>query len=132
MIAINCNQRVTRQKTIILEELRRVCTHPTASEIYKLVKRRLPKISLATVYRNLECMVKNNLINKLRTRNKKVRYDGNTSDHCHLICKKCGHIIDIFDIKDISIKSKGLKKSEFIIDYGWLEMHGLCKKCNKK
>lgn len=131
MITI-CNQRVTKQKTIIIEELKKVCSHPTAYQIYKLVKKKLPEIGIATIYRNLNCLVKNQLIIKLKTKGKETRYDGNTSEHCHLICKKCGHIIDIFDIKDISIKSKKLKESEFIVDYGWLEIHGLCNKCTKK
>ncbi|MBN2086756.1 transcriptional repressor [Candidatus Peregrinibacteria bacterium] len=124
------NQRLTKQKIVIMEELRKVCSHPTASEIYKMVKKRLPTIGLATVYRNLSSMAEDKMIIKLHSKGKEARYDGNTSNHCHLICKKCGHVIDIFDIKDISIKSNQLNESEFVIDYGWLEIHGLCKKCS--
>jgi Fe2+ or Zn2+ uptake regulation protein len=61
-----------------------------------------------------------------------ARYDGNISKHCHLICNVCGHIIDIFDLKELPIKSKQLKKKEFMPDLNYLEIHGTCKKCLKK
>ena len=47
-------RRMTKQRRIILEELRKVRSHPTADEIYAMVRRRLPRISLGTVYRNLD------------------------------------------------------------------------------
>lgn len=46
--------RMTRQRAVILEELRKTATHPTADELYSIVRRRLPRISLGTVYRNLD------------------------------------------------------------------------------
>ena len=48
--------RMTNQRAIILEELERLNTHPTADELYRIVKKRLPKISLGTIYRNLEIL----------------------------------------------------------------------------
>ncbi|MBW2644383.1 MAG: transcriptional repressor, partial [Deltaproteobacteria bacterium] len=48
------NHRITKQRQVILEELRKLNTHPSADEIYKVVRRHLPRISLGTVYRNLE------------------------------------------------------------------------------
>ena len=47
------NLRMTRQRKVILEELRKVNSHPSADEIYEIVRKRLPRISLGTVYRNL-------------------------------------------------------------------------------
>ena len=58
-------RRKTRQRVVILEELRAVTSHPTAVEIYKLVQRRLPKVSLGTVYRNLDLLARIGLIEKL-------------------------------------------------------------------
>jgi Fur family transcriptional regulator, ferric uptake regulator len=49
--------RMTRQRTVILEKLRKVATHPSADEIYEMVRKRLPRISLGTVYRNLEILI---------------------------------------------------------------------------
>ena len=57
--------RMTHQRRIILNYLEKVDTHPTADDIYKEVRKELPKISLGTVYRNLEILSQNGMIKKL-------------------------------------------------------------------
>ena len=59
------NFRMTRQRGIILEELRKINTHPSADEIYERVRKHLPRISLGTVYRNLEILSELGEIQKL-------------------------------------------------------------------
>ena len=61
------NLRMTRQRKVILEELCKVDTHPSADEVYALVRKRLPRISLGTVYRNLEILAESGDIQKTRT-----------------------------------------------------------------
>jgi len=131
MFAKEKKQRITKQRKVILNELREVCIHPTAKQIYKLAKKQLPNISLATIYRNLEYLEENNLIIKIKSKRDEYRYDGNISDHCHLICSKCGKIIDIFDLKELSFCSKKIKESGFIINSEFVELHGTCKKCQE-
>ena len=123
------DHRVTSQRKIILEELCKVCTHPTAAGVYKIAKKRMPGIGLATVYRTLDFLEQRGLILKLQSKDQKARYDGNVKKHFHLICKKCGKIEDIFDVDEIKIKSKKLKKSGFKAHFDFLEIHGLCKNC---
>ncbi len=123
------NQRITNQRLTVLEELRKVCTHPTAREIHKMVQKRIPKISLATVYRSLEFLEEKGLIIKLESTHKEARYDGDVTKHCHLICKQCGEVMDVFDVKKIQIDSKELKASGFEPHLDFLEIPGLCKKC---
>ena len=48
--------RMTRQRKVILDTLRRLKTHPTADEVFSIVRKQLPRISLGTVYRNLELL----------------------------------------------------------------------------
>ena len=57
--------RMTRQRAVILEELRKVKTHPTADELYSIVRERLPRISLGTVYRNLDFLADTGEIRRL-------------------------------------------------------------------
>ena len=59
------NMRLTSQRQVILEELRKVKSHPTATEVYDMVRKRLPRIGLGTVYRNLELLAEKNIIKKL-------------------------------------------------------------------
>ncbi|MBU0727306.1 transcriptional repressor [Patescibacteria group bacterium] len=72
------------------------------------------------------------MVIKLRSKDKKARYDGDIDKHCHLICKNCGRIIDIFDTREISITSKRIKESGFAICLEHLEIHGMCKECRLK
>ena len=70
--------RMTYQREIILEELKKTKTHPTADELYTTVRQRIPHISLATVYRNLETLANSGLVRKLEVIGRQKRFDGNT------------------------------------------------------
>jgi len=88
-------RRLTRQRKVILEELRRVKSHPTAAGLFALVQRRLPNISLGTVYRNLELLARSGMIRKLQFAGSVARYDGNTRPHDHVRCVCCGRVDDL-------------------------------------
>jgi Fur family ferric uptake transcriptional regulator len=78
-----------------LEELKKLTTHPTAVGLYEIVRRRLPKISLGTVYRNLELLARQGTIQKLYFDEQQARFDGDVSRHDHIVCMKCGRMDDI-------------------------------------
>ena len=74
------------QRQVILEELCKLYSHPTAADLYAIVRRRLPSISLGTVYRNLELLARLGTIRKLELTGAEARFDGNTERHDHLRC----------------------------------------------
>lgn len=123
----NCRQ--TRQRQIILEELHKFKSHPTAVEVYELVKMKLPNISLGTVYRNLEHLYKRGEINRLETAGRKMRFDADRAEHFHVRCTKCGKIEDLHDLSVEQIRNDVDKLSNFKITGLKLEFEGLCKKC---
>ncbi len=88
-------QRNTRQRQVILEELQKLTSHPTAAALYAIVRRRLPKISLGTVYRNLELLARLKRIQKLDFAGVEARFDGNVQRHDHLRCMRCGRVDDV-------------------------------------
>ncbi len=88
-------QRSTRQRQVILEEVKRSRTHPTADEIYEQVRSRLPRVSLGTVYRNLDVLAANGDILKLAPGRPQMRFDGNLTAHYHMTCIHCGRIEDL-------------------------------------
>ncbi len=88
-------QRSTRQRQVILEELQKLDLHPTAAALYEIVRRRVPKISLGTVYRNLELLARTGVIRKLEFAGAEARFDGNVTRHDHLRCVRCGRVDDI-------------------------------------
>jgi Fur family transcriptional regulator, ferric uptake regulator len=88
-------RRTTRQRQVILEELRKVTSHPTAIGVYEAVRRRLPRISLGTVYRNLDLLSEAGLIRKLELGGGEARFDGNAEPHDHVRCVRCGRVDDL-------------------------------------
>jgi Fur family transcriptional regulator, ferric uptake regulator len=121
--------RVTPQRQIVLDELKSVCTHPTAQQIYEMVQKRDESVSLATVYRSLDFLVKTGLAIRLKARGKQARYDADLTQHCHLICKDCGKVSDCFDIKKLTINSKEIEKHGFCPCLDFLEIPGVCSNC---
>lgn len=88
-------QRMTRQRRIMMEVLDRTNWHPTAEEIYTVVRERAPRISLGTVYRNLDVLAREGMIRKLEVTSTQRRYDGNPKPHYHALCLKCGVVSDV-------------------------------------
>lgn len=87
--------RITKQRTIILEKLRQVHTHPTADEVYAMTRKELPRISLGTVYRNLEVLSRRGEILCLENGAAQKRFDANTVPHHHVRCTRCGKVADV-------------------------------------
>lgn len=87
--------RNTRQRTVVLEALRAVRSHPTALEVYDMVRQSLPTISLGTVYRNLEHLEKEGLIRRLDVGGSQRRYDACVEEHTHIRCLECGRVDDV-------------------------------------
>lgn len=125
--------RMTPQRRVILEEVIKSHAHPTADEIYERVKKRIPRISMGTVYRNLEVLASSGQIQKLDPGRPQMRFDGETSDHYHVICARCGRIEDAaFEPSDNTLENleKALGKlTRFGIFGHKLEFIGLCKEC---
>lgn len=119
--------RMTRQRSFILEELRKVKTHPTAETLYAAVKKRLPNISLGTVYRNLDVLVESGEIRKIYTSGSVRRFDADLSEHSHARCTECDTIIDIFNVPAPSTAVVNVEG--FLVTSISIEYEGLCSKC---
>ena len=94
--------RYSKQKKEILKVVLDSYNHPDAKEIYRLVKKNIPNISLGTVYRNLNILVNEGLIRKIFIYNGNDRYDKMLTNHNHVICQKCGKLHDISFLLDES------------------------------
>lgn len=116
---------LTIQRRAILEELRRRDDHPTADGVFEAVARVLPGLSRATVYRTLETLVELELATRICHPGSSARYDPKTGRHHHLICERCGAVLDLelpaldalpiprtgdtgFVVRDFSVQYTGL------------------------
>ena len=123
--------RMTRQRTVILEELKNLTTHPTADELYSMVRRRLPRISLGTVYRNLEILSEMGLAQKLESAGAQRRYGGDVTDHAHIRCVGCGKVDDIPAGPKVSLVSAMRNLKGYELQGYHVDMRGLCPACRK-
>ena len=121
--------RMTRQRKVILEELRKVDTHPSADEVYQMVRKRLPRISLATIYRNLEILSECGEIQKLELGGTLKRFDGNPADHYHLRCIQCDRLLDLPEDIDVAVDHDLENVADFKITGHKLELFGVCPAC---
>ena len=84
----------SKQREMLLTELRSRHDHPIAEDIYVALKKKLPDISLGTVYRNLSVFTESGDISRLEV-NGPDRYDGNPAAHYHFACNECGRVLDV-------------------------------------
>jgi Fur family ferric uptake transcriptional regulator len=121
--------RNTRQRTLILDTLRTLGNHPSADEIFEAVRQRLPRISLSTVYRNLEFLTKAGYIRKLEMGGLPIRFDSTVSPHFHIRCISCNRVDDLRGRRVVVIEDA----RDFDHDYELLgyqvEFIGLCSAC---
>jgi Fur family ferric uptake transcriptional regulator len=120
---------MTRQRKVILEELRKVNTHPSADEIYELVRKRLPRISLGTVYRNLDILSESGEIQKLELGCTLKRFDGIPESHYHIRCIHCDHVVDAPIDYGVELDQKLKDATHFKIIGHKLEFIGVCPAC---
>lgn len=126
------HRRHSRQRQAILDELRSVTSHPTAVQLHELVRRRLPKVSLGTVYRNLELLARMGLIEKLEYCGGEARFDANLAAHDHLRCLRCGRV------DDMMVPPLDIARPQDHDLYGYevighrLEYLGICPRCRQE
>lgn len=123
---------MTQQRRVILEELQKLDSHPTADEVYERARRRLPRISLGTVYRNLEILSECGLIQKLELGGTQKRFDGRVENHCHVRCIRCGCISDVPMAPLTTIENRIRGASDYEIIGSRLEFIGVCPQCKKE
>ncbi len=120
---------LTRQREAVFDYLRQVDHHPTAEEVFIAVKRQAPKISLATVYKNLEALVACGAASKLTYGDAAARYEVRKDNHYHSRCLKCGRIDDVpAAAGEQSLKLIRPPRGFRVEDYR-VELLGYCENC---
>jgi Fe2+ or Zn2+ uptake regulation protein len=122
-------KRATRQLEAVFQALQDDPTHPFADEIYRRVRKKLPRISLATVYRNLQRLVEDGKIRTVLLGERVARYDPETSDHDHFICESCGRVIDLFLERERQVDLTSLANDGYIVTTHKLTVYGVCRVC---
>ena len=123
------HMRMTSQREIILKELQESHQHLTADELYERVKKFMPRISLATVYRNLETLSEAGIIGKLEISGRQKRFDADVHPHDHIFCLQCHRVDNIeFDRNLVNPAAVASDKGYRITGYR-VEFKGICSSC---
>ena len=123
------NRRHTRQRQVILEEIQKLDSHPSAAMLYELVRKRLPKVSLGTVYRNLDFLAQTGVIQKLNTGSTEARFDWNPNLHYHVRCVHCGRVDDVHETPSDLVDRAINELQGFDILGHQLQFIGICPDC---
>lgn len=122
------NLKATPQRLAMME-LIFLNGHINIDSLYLKVKERFSSISLATIYKNVNAMTKNLLLLEVKLPNEKSVFEISKEVHSHLLCSKCGNVIDI-KIDTATIENKIATKYHFKIEQTDLVVSGICKKCS--
>lgn len=123
---------MTVLRKIILEELRKMRSHPTADEVCDAVRKRVPRISLGTVYRNLEILSQWGMAQRLDLAGTSRRFDGSIEEHYHVRCVDCGEVGDLPIEPLWNLEDSVRANTDFeIIGYG-LNFLGRCPACRSR
>ena len=122
--------KMTTQRKAIMEYLAISNSHPTADEIFNSLTKKLPNITITTIYNNLKCLKKLGIINELTFGQASSRYEWATSLHYHVVCLSCGKLHDFNYPTLTEVEKKKKKKTGYTITRHHFEIYGNCSDCN--
>jgi len=122
--------RLTPQREVLLRVLSETTGHPTADEMVQRVREALPTVSHATVYRNLQELVREGLIRTLEVAGTAVQFEVNPDDHHHFVCRRCGHVWDVYlSSLDVRVNRRRTEMNGFQVDRSDVQLRGVCAGC---
>lgn len=123
-------RRETRQRRLVYEAVAGTKAHPTAEWVYARVKRAMPRISLGTVYRNLQLLVADGRLCAW-SRGRTTRFDADLAAHDHFSCEACGLLVDLERTRESFSSERKLAARGYQVRDRVLEFVGLCRDCRR-
>jgi len=127
--------RMTSQRRLILQTLERLSGHPTAEQLFQIVRRQDSSLSLSTIYRTLRWLQEEDLVSTrlFDEERRQERFDpAFPSEHHHFMCTACKSVIE-FDTQLIdSIKTQFERQTGAQVQVGSIVLYGLCARCREK
>jgi Fur family peroxide stress response transcriptional regulator len=121
--------RLTRYRKVVLESLRSTESHPTAAEVYRLVRRRSPGVAYATIYNSLNWLEQKGFIRRIDFVGEAARYDPIVEPHDHLVCDRCGALKDVWLKLPAQLLGRAARGEGFRVERHRTELFGLCGEC---
>jgi len=127
------NRPVTAQRRLLLDTLREAKGHLDAKELYRRASEKDPRVSLATVYRNLRLFKELGLVEEMHLDEARCYYEiRRSSDHYHLVCRSCGKVTEFESTAVANLIEEVQRNSDFEATRAVLYLEGYCRKCEGK
>jgi len=124
-----CGMRLTRQRLEIIREIAATEEHPDVETIYGMVRRRVPAVSLDTVYRTLSVLYECGVVNRMMVAAGSARYDPDVSRHHHFVCSKCGAVVDVISSERDAFRSSDCASAIGAVERVEVYFMGICREC---
>lgn len=123
------SSRNTVQRSLVLQAVTALHTHPTADEVHLIIAEKHPSISKSTVYRNLNLLAEEGVIQKVPVPDGADRYDCCLAPHYHIRCVRCGRVFDVDMPYQPEIHNKIRDPHGFSIQGHDIVFQGICPQC---
>ena len=122
-------RRVTPQRLVLLQALRRLGRHATAAEVMREAAPGLPGLSLPTVYATLDLFDELGVARRVESGVGPALYDPRTDGHGHFACRGCGRVVDLEGEADTGALSRAARASGLRVDSAQVLLTGVCDRC---
>ena len=123
---------LTSQRKAVLEALRESQGHPSAEDVYLLVKRKNPRVALGTVYQALSVLEEIGIIGSKNWAESPTRYDMNTEPHLDIRCSHCGEVDEIPGVEFGNLEAQLQENTPYEVRRTTVVIEGLCPLCQEK
>ena len=123
--------KYSRQRELVLAEVKSSREHPTADMVYAALKADNPSLSLGTVYRTLNLLAQMGQIHKIGMPGGSDRFDGRTDEHYHMLCQKCGRVYDVQLDTLSELDGQIQSQTGFLVHSHDLIVRGVCRACQQ-
>ena len=120
---------VTHQRQVLFEVMKSMHGHPSPEEVYAKVKKKVPAISLATVYKNIHLFVESGVFREVSMHHGSLRVEMNGEAHHHMVCSKCKAITDIGEEELGLVAKRNKLPGGFLVERYAVDVIGVCAKC---
>ncbi len=128
----NSGMKLTHQRLEIFREVAQTGNHPDAEKVYQGVRKRMPTMSLDTVYRTLWMLKDLGLVTTLGASRERTRFDANLSNHHHFVCVACGMMRDFYSAEFDELKLPDSVKAIGRVETTQVKVKGVCLECTAK
>jgi Fur family peroxide stress response transcriptional regulator len=122
----------THQRRVIYETVMSLPDHPSPEAIYEKVRKQIPSISLATVYKNIRIFLNSGLFQEVSLHHESLRVEANRQPHHHLVCVRCKTITDLDEAELEPVRLKSKLPRGFRVQRVAVDVLGICRDCAAK